>query len=226
MHFNKLIRLPGTNSWCAATVCLAAVALLAACNSSAVVSVNKSEPSIQKHAYDKDNRPPKEVGKHPSVEANTHWDYRIVPEITVDRKKLETNAQGFQATVIVKSISVELSLPIEMWVPEGVSERVIAHEEGHIRICKHFYADAEKVALECAKSTIGHTFEGAGKDENEATQRAIEFAGSELCACYQRKIIAPTNRASATYDRLTSHGQNSTPIEEAVDKAIDSAFAN
>lgn len=217
--------LPKVNRLCAATACLAA-ALLPACNSVAPVSVRKSEPVIQKRAYDKDNRLPKEVGKHPSVEANTHWDYRITPEVTVERKKSVPNAQGFQATVLVKSISVELALPIEMWVPEGVSERVIAHEEGHIRICKHFYSDAENVARECADFTIGHAYEGVGKDENEAIQRAIELATSELCTCYQRKIIEPTNRASATYDRLTSHGQNSMPIGEAVEKAIDSAFAN
>lgn len=213
------------NRLSAATVWLSAV-LLAACNTAQPVSVRKSEPVIQRHAYDKDNRPPEEVGKHPSVEANTHWDYRITPEITVERKKLEPSTQGLQATVLVKRISVELALPIEMWVPEGVSDRVIAHEDGHIRICKHFYSDAENVARECANSTIGHTYEGAGKDENEAIQGAIEIATGELCTCYQRKIIEPTNRASATYDRLTSHGQNSTPIGEAVDKAIQEASAN
>ena len=220
-----MMSLPKVNRLRAATVCLAA-ALLPACNSAAPVSVRKSEPVIQKLAYDKDNRPPKEVGKHPSVEANTHWDFRITPEVTVEKKELEPNAQGFHVTVLVKSISVELALPIEMWVPEGVSERVIAHEEGHIRICKHFYSDAHNVARECANSTIGHTYDGVGKDENEAIQRAIELATGELCTCYQRKVIEPTNRASATYDRLTSHGQNSMPIGEAVDKAIDSAFAN
>ncbi len=225
MHFKKLMALAKINLLPAATVFLSA-ALLAACNSAQPVSVHKSDPLIQRHAYDKDNRPPEEVGKHPSVEANTHWDYRIIPEVTVERKKLEPNMQGFQATVLVKRVVVELALPIEMWVPEGVSERVLAHEEGHIRICKHFYSDAENVARECANSTIGHTYEGVGKDENEAIQRAIELATGELCTCYQRKIIEPTNRASATYDRLTSHGQNSTPIGEAVGKAIDSAFAN
>lgn len=226
MRFSKVKQFPTTNLLQAATVCLFATALLGACNSVAPVSVHKSDLSIEKHAYDKDNRPPQEIGKHPSVEANTHWDYRISPEVTVERSKLEKNAQGFQATVLVKSISVELALPIEMWVPEAVAERVIAHEEGHIRICKHFYSVAENVARECAMSTIGHTYDGVGKDETEATQRAIEFASSELCTCYQRKIIEPTNRASAIYDRLTSHGQNSTPIGEAVEKAIASATAN
>jgi hypothetical protein len=226
MQSNKLTLLPATSLLRALAVCLAAAAVLSACNSAAPVSVHKSEPSIKKHAYDKDNRPAQEVGKHPSVEANTHWDYRIIPEITVQRTQLKPNAQGFEATVLVKSISVELALPIEMWVPEGVSDRVVAHEEGHIRICKHFYADAQNVALECANSAIGHTYEGVGKDANEATERAIEFASSELCACYQRKIIEPTNRASATYDSLTNHGQNSTDITEAVDKAIDSAVSS
>ena len=225
MYFKELMLLPKADKLCAAAVCLAAV-LLPACNSYAPVSVHKSEPVIQRHAYDKDNRPPEAVGKHPSVEANTHWDYRITPEVTVERRKLLPNAHGFQATVLVKSISVELALPIEVWVPEGVSDRVIAHEEGHIRICKHFYRDAREVARECASATIGHTYEGVGKDENEAIQQAIELATGELCTCYQRKIIEPTNRASATYDRLTSHGQNSTPIGEAVEKAIASATAN
>ncbi len=146
-----------------------------------------------------------------------------MPEVTVERLKLSPCAQGFAATVLVKQISVEVKLPIDVWLPEGASDRVIAHEDGHINICKHFYKDAQIAASECANSQLGRSYEGKGKDENEATERAIETVSSELVACYHRKVIEPANRASASYDRLTNHGQNSTPIAEAISKAIQEA---
>jgi hypothetical protein len=219
--------LPNLNWPRAAMFFLSVAVSLSACNSaSSVVTVRKSEPVIQKHAYDKNNRLPEEIEKHPSVEANTHWDFQCVPEVIVERKKLEPRSPGFAATVLVQNVSVDVKLPIDVWLPEGASERVAAHEEGHISICKHFYKYADTVANQCANEVLGHVFEGAGKDENEATQRAMEAASSALVACYHRKIIEPANRASAAYDRLTSHGQNSAPIDEAINKAIRESSEN
>ena len=135
MLFSKLTSLPEIKLLLALTVCLAAALLFSACNSVSPVSVqkgepvsvHKGEPVIEKHVYDKDNRPTQEIGKHPSVEANTHWDFQIIPEITVERKEVKPNKQGLSATVMVKTVSIELKLPIEMWLPASAAERVIAH---------------------------------------------------------------------------------------------------
>lgn len=196
--------------------------LCGGCNHSQDVVIRKVNESVERHFYDKDNRPEEEVERHPSVEANTHWEFEFVPEIRVQRVNLQQKAGEYISTFRVKKVEIALSLPIRVWLPESASQKVIDHEDGHVAICKHFYKDAEKQARSAAEKIIGCEFSGVGKSENESMQKGMEAASFALVKPYQDSVIQPANRASALYDALTMHGQASVAPEAAVKEAIGS----
>ncbi len=191
--------------------------MLFSCSSSEEVVIEKAPESVSKHVYDQGNRPKSQIKLHPSVEANTHWEFNFVPEIQVRRTRLERNGEEFIALVKVEKVKIDLALPIDVWLPESASEKVIAHEEGHIALCKHFYKDAGFSARQAANALLGREFSGHGKSESECTKNAIEAASAVLSEAYQERIVLPAHRASATYDELTAHGQNSMSEAEAIE---------
>lgn len=208
-----------------AVTCFAIVCMFctADCSASKAVVVTKSNETVEKHIYDKDNRPDDKVAAHPSVEANTHWDFEFVPEIGVERTSLKKKANEFESVVRVKQVAIALALPIHMWLPASATAKVIAHENGHIAICKHFYLDAESCARTAAEGIVNREFSGVGATEGESMSNALESASSALTAPFRDSVILPANRASSIYDKLTRHGQADTKVEEAVRAAIAQA---
>lgn len=196
---------------------------LCACAGPQRVIVEKAPEALARHVYDRGARPQSQVKLHPSVEANTHWEFQFVPEIQVLKTKLEQNKDDMVATVRVKNVKIELALPIDMWLPESASEKVIAHENGHIEICKHFYKNADLVAHKSASAICDREFSGRGEDESACVRSAIEAASSILSNDYQTKIVLPAHRASAIYDKLTMHGQNSMETARAIEQSIKEA---
>lgn len=59
-----------------------------------------------------------------------------------------------QPAVRVQKVKIDRSLPIDLWLPESASQRVVAREEGHVSICRHFYALAGQHARDCASRLI------------------------------------------------------------------------
>ncbi|MBA3993964.1 MAG: hypothetical protein C0469_10590, partial [Cyanobacteria bacterium DS2.3.42] len=169
---------------------LLSLTLLSSCSSEEVI-VDKAPELVNKHIYDKDNRPKSEIKRHPSVEANTHWEFSFVPEVQVKNNKLERRGNEFVASVKVERVKIDLALPIDMWLPESASEKVIAHEEGHIAICKHFYKDADYAAREHANALLGRVFSGHGQDESECVRNAMEAISTVLSEAYQKRVIQP-----------------------------------
>lgn len=197
--------------------------LIAGCSSTSAIELKKATLSIKKLVYDKDNRPPERVAQHPSVEANTHWDFEFVPEIVVKKTKLEKTENQFTSFVCVKKVKIDLRLPVQVWLPESASAKVIAHEDGHVAICRHYYDQAEAQAYRAAQGILERTFSGTGESERESMQKALEAASVALVTPYQNAVVLPANRASAIYDKLTNHGQASVAAQRAVKQAIDEA---
>lgn len=209
--------------WC---MYIVSVPLLAGCSTFGAIEIKKGRESIEKRVYDKDNRPDDQVAEHPSVEANTHWDFEFVPEIGIERTKLQKKDSKFTTEVCVKKVRIDLRLPIRVWLPESASPKVIAHENGHVAICRHFYEDAENQAYIASKAILETKFSGCGETESESMQKALEAASLKLVAPFRNAVILPANRASAIYDDLTNHGQADMPVETAVKRAISEAVKN
>jgi hypothetical protein len=154
---------------------------------------------------------------------NTCWQFRFTPIVAVTKTKGIKDANWYSSTVKVKHVTVEVSLPFDMWLPEDPADQVVEHEDGHVRICKHYYRDAAHLARKCALHVLGREFTGEAKDEKTAEKLAINAAGGELYACYQEKIVNPATRASEAYDKLTAKGADQLSVSDAIEKAISEA---
>jgi len=201
-------------------VCALCCSLFSGCSEKREIVVNKSPISIDRRIYDIDNRPDEQVARHPSVEANTHWDFGFVPQIRVQRVKLIEQGGRFTSLVKVRKVELDLSLLVKIWLPESASSRVVEHEDGHVAICKHFYSNAEKQAFKAAEGVLGREFLGSGETENESMDKAVESASAALAAPFRNAVIIPASNASSIYDALTKHGQSDKPVDIAVKEAL------
>ena len=201
-------------------ICFVLPTLLTACVDSHAVTVRKERLLAQKHTLDGKNNPKSAGGNHCSMNPKTCWEFRFVPTVAVTKTKGIKDTDWYSSTVKVQHVTVEVSLPFDMWLPDNPSDQVVEHEDGHVRICRHFYRDAAHQARKCGLHLIGREYTGEAKDEQTAEKLAIDAACAELTSCYQEKIAEPANRASADYDKLTAPGANQLSVSDAIDKAI------
>jgi hypothetical protein len=213
--------------------------VLTGCVDSQSVTVRKEKMYPQKHTLDDASLTKAGAGAEAKAEAeavakaeNAHrcarnphtcWEFRINPTIAVTKTKAIKEAHWHSTTVKVKHVTVELSLPFDMWLPKNASDDLVAHEDGHVFICRRFYREAAHQARKCALHLIGREFIGEAKDEATAEKIAINAVANELSSCYSEKIVQRADRASDTFDKLTAHGPDQLPVPDAIEKAIEEA---
>lgn len=203
--------------------CLFFPVLLAGCVDSHAVIVRRAKLYPHKHDIKTETRPKVAGEFHCALNKNTFWDFKLVPIIAVEKTKMIKEEHWYTVTAKVKSVTVEVSLPFDMWLPEKASESVVAHEDGHIRICKYFYRNAAHHVRKCALHVLGREFVGEAKDEQAAIKLAVEAANQDILKCYREKIVEPAARASTAYDALMSDKSNKLTVSEAIEKAIGDA---
>jgi hypothetical protein len=125
-------------------------------------------------------------------------------------------------TAQVKHVSVTLTLEDTMFLPRHSTERLNAHEDGHLRINERVYREgAEAAARTAAKTMMSQTWRGSGVDEDSAGKDATDKAVKALCDQYLRATADRALRIGQTYDELTNHGKRMRPTEgEAIEKAF------
>lgn len=204
-------------------VCLLLPVFIAGCVDSRAVTVRRTKLFAHKHDLKTETRPKTPGEFHCSANENTFWDFKFVPTLAVEKTKMIKEEHWYSVTAKVKQITVEVSVPFDMWLPENASASVIAHEDGHIRICRHFFRDAAHQARKCALHVLGREFTGEAKDEEAAMKLAMDAAGKEMRHCYREKIVDPAARASAIYDKLMSDDSKKMTVDAAIEKAIADA---
>ncbi len=93
-------------------------------------TINKQPVAIANHTFDPAT-PPTDMPPLASGE-NAECDSNFLSNASVRGESRQTDAT--HATVTITQIKVTLGLKINIWVPTGVSQRVIEHEEGHRQI--------------------------------------------------------------------------------------------
>lgn len=122
------------------------------------------------------------------------------------------------ATVTVAQVSVTLQLKITIWVPNGATQHVIEHEQGHRRISEHYYAAADQLAAEIAASYMGRRIAVSGSDLGAEARNALAQLSKEIAAEYNRRLNP--DPAQRRFDDLTDHNRNDRDAQEAVAQAI------
>lgn len=202
---------------------LLAPILLAACVDSSAVTIRKEKMYPQKHTIGDDEAPKQGGGHHCETNTNTSWDFHFTPVIAVTKVKAIKEAHWYSTTVKVKCVTAQMSLPFNIWAPKDPSDEFVAHQDGHVRICRLFYRDAAHQARKCALHVIGREYTGEAKDEATAEKLAIHAVAEEITRCYRERIVEPATRASEAYDKLTAKGPNQMSVPDAIEKAIAEA---
>ncbi len=194
---------------------------LTACFDSHSVTVHKARMLVTKYEIRGDGQANVDSG-YPR-DGLSHWSFRFVPQITLEKVKSQTDATGCAATFKVKNIAVNLSLPFDVFMRKGASQKSIDHQDGYVKICKRYYRDASAVARKDAIHFVGKEIEGRGQNEAEAKQNAVNTVSLQMLDFYREKIVIPSDKATSAYRALTKNGDGDMPVQDAIDRAISQA---
>jgi hypothetical protein len=122
------------------------------------------------------------------------------------------------ATVTITQIQVTLQLNINIWVPTGVTQHVIEHEEGHRQVSEFYYQTADKLAARIAAKYIGKQVEITGADLGAESTKTLQQTATDITDEYNKELNpGPTQ---LLYDAITDHGRNEVVVQDAVAAAI------
>lgn len=185
------------------------------------VVIERSPPDVQQRSFDPKNPPPEMPALRAGEAAVTESNFSCQTVIAATIIDQLPSAAGCTATVRITSVKTTIKLGIVIWLPEGGSRKLTAHEEGHRAIDERFYAGAEEVARRLSEAMIGQRRVGKGRDCDAAAQAAIKEAGDQLCSDYMAAVQYPATRVQALYDEITDHGRNRIRETTAIQRAVD-----
>jgi hypothetical protein len=122
------------------------------------------------------------------------------------------------AVITVTQISMMLQLNVTIWMPEGASERVIEHEQGHRQISEYYYQTADKLAAQIAANYMGKQVPITGADLDAEFHKALQDIGGEITEEYDKELNP--NPTQLLFDSITDHSRNDVAVQEAVDHAV------
>jgi hypothetical protein len=122
------------------------------------------------------------------------------------------------AIVTITQVKVTLQLNIDIWVPTGVSQHVIEHEEGHRQISESYYQTAGKLAERIAAPYVGKQVEITGTDLGAESTRMLQQMAAEINDAYKNQLNP--GPAQLLYDSITDHGRNEVVVKDAVSHAL------
>lgn len=186
------------------------------------VVVRIIDPKV-KTEYTKDINAEKE-GIDPSDHetARTEWNFGIIPKLGFNILKQEKVDNKCKIELQITSVKLDLGLPIRLLISHKASAAVIAHENGHIDICKRIYARAKEYATDCAKNALGKKFQAENADPRVALSEALRTAGQEIASPYRGLTAGQAKKVSDRYDYLCQHQKKNLPV----DKLVEMSFAD
>jgi hypothetical protein len=147
---------------------------------------------------------------------NAECDSDFVSNASVRGESRQTDTT--HATVTITQIKVTLQLNIHIWVPTGVTQRVMEHEEGHRQISEYYYQTADKLAERIATNYMGRQVEISGTDLDAESSKMLQQMATEITDEYNKKLNpGPTQRL---YDAITDHSRNEVAVQDAVAQAL------
>jgi hypothetical protein len=179
--------------------------------------VIKQPVRLTNRTFDPASPPPDMPPLNPGENAECGSDFISNADLSGQTRQ----ADATHGTVTVTGIKVELQLNITIWVPAGVTERVIDHEEGHRQISEYYYRTADELAERIAENYIGKEVEIAGTDLNAESTKALQQMAAEITHEYNRELNPEPTQL--LYDTITDHSRNGVDAQEAVDHALKNA---
>jgi hypothetical protein len=154
--------------------------------------------------------PPLGEGEAAECDSNFISDANVIGQV------LRTGAG--EGILTVTQVKVMLGLKITIWVPAGVTQQIIDHEEGHRQISEHYYQNAEQLAAQAASGYAGKRISVHGPSLEAAVQKQLQELGQEITSEYSRKLNA--DAAQRHYDEVTDHSRSEIAVPEAIAQSL------
>jgi hypothetical protein len=126
------------------------------------------------------------------------------------------------ATVTITQVKVTLQLNINIWVPIGVTQHVIEHEDGHRQVSEYYYQTADKLAERIAAPYMGKQIEITGTDLSAESSKMLQQMAAAITDEYNKELNP--GPAQLLYDSITDHGRNEVVVKDAVAHALKNAL--
>ena len=147
---------------------------------------------------------------------NAECDSNFLSNASVRGESRQTDAT--HATVTITEIKVTLQLNINIWVPTGVTQHVIEHEEGHRQVSEYYYQTADKLAERIAAIYMGKQVDITGTDLDSESSKMLQQMAADITDEYKKGLNpGPTQ---LLYDAITDHGRNDVVVKDAVAHAL------
>ncbi|MBU6451401.1 MAG: hypothetical protein KGS72_06465 [Cyanobacteria bacterium REEB67] len=134
------------------------------------------------------------------VEAYTEWLYSCRTIFETETVHSDDTSGGATVGLKVKGVTIKLSLPISVYLPAKARPELKEHEDGHVLICSLVYRNAYRAAREAGLLIVGKTYEGMGKNLDEARAVALSQPEKIIAAAYQEAVADVCGQASEKYD--------------------------
>jgi hypothetical protein len=180
-----------------------------------VPTINKQPVAFASRTFDPAT-PPADMPPLAPGEA-AECDSEFLSNATVRGESRQTDTT--HATVTITQIKMTLQLNINIWVPVGVTQHVIEHEEGHRQISEYYYQTADKLAERIAATYMGKQVEITGADLGSESNKMLQQMAADITDEYKRELNpGPTQ---LLYDSITDHGRNEVVVKDAVAHALN-----
>lgn len=167
------------------------------------VSVNAKPLRVETIYFE--TLPPKQpTFKELGFEAYTVWFYHCVINLDTEDIERDDTAGASSVRIKVKSVAIDLSCPIKIYISKKAPKETHDHEQGHVELCRRIYNLAPEAARVAAKTVHNLTFYGMGANPQEARENAMNKARNEVGESFRAAISEPCQDASEKYDRLTA----------------------
>ncbi len=177
--------------------------------------IDKQPPVVSTRRFDPASPPPDMPPLHAGEQAQCDSNFMSGALVSGQTRRTSSTT----ATLTITQVKMQLGLTITIWVPDGVTQKVLEHEEGHRQISEFFYQDADKLAARVAASYIGRQLPVTGNDLNAEASQALQQFGDEITAEYTRQLDpAP---AQLRYDAITDHARNEVLAKDAITQALN-----
>jgi len=193
-------------------------------SAAAEVKVERKPPVVERKTFDPANRPKEMPELHGNELAVTASQYDCVMGVSTEMTQRMLPKNRALVTYSVRRVTASLTLKITIWLPEGASEKIKAHEEGHREIAERAYQNGEAPARKAAAKIDGRRVVADADSLDKAEQMAnakVKGLSDEFTKAYREALVIPAGRVQDIYDELTGHGTKKDPDEK---RAIDLAF--
>ncbi|HUK30024.1 MAG TPA: hypothetical protein VLV89_02860 [Candidatus Acidoferrum sp.] len=172
----------------------------------AVVTRNTFDPTAPPPA----DMPPMSPGELAVCDSNFTAKADVVGE--------SQESDSTHATLTITGVKMTLGLTVAIWTPEGATDHVIEHEDGHRQISEYYYETADKLAAQIAAKYIGRRVPVEGTDLHAEITKTLQQLGAEITDEYDKELNPETTQLR--YDAITDHARNDVSAKDAVAQAI------